>query len=249
MFSVDCLCSVVHRTRDHPASYHDNTKSTMSRLVLQRWFTAARKPAVTMRACGPRVAGEGTDQPAPYLVAGPAAMWQQFPQHPRHVRHGELGQPFPPRLLDRQQEGRGQQDEGDVVLPADPTPDLVLVDPGFALRRCPERGAAWSHRGMSTSHPAVPAAPTKVDPTIPRIGDAPWTKPAPILESDKVGPTRGRPRRDDRAILDGLIWLASRELQEVASFGENLPFEPGSRQLTGSKPDALSIELRGRASP
>ena len=62
---------------------------------------------------------------------------------------------------------------------------------------------------MSTPHPAADAAPTeKDDPTIWRVDDALWTMLEPILTSDKVRKKPGRPRRDDRAIFDGLIWLA-----------------------------------------
>jgi transposase len=35
-----------------------------------------------------------------------------------------------------------------------------------------------------------------------------WALLAPILRSDKPRKKPGRPRRDDRAIFDGLIWLA-----------------------------------------
>jgi transposase len=61
---------------------------------------------------------------------------------------------------------------------------------------------------MSTPHWAAPAAPDKDDPTIWRVDDALWAKLEPILASAKVRKKPGRPRRDDRAIFDGLIWLA-----------------------------------------
>jgi transposase len=61
---------------------------------------------------------------------------------------------------------------------------------------------------MSTPHPAAPAAPDKDDPTIWRVDDALWAKLAPVLASDKPRKKPGRPRRDDRPIFDGLIWLA-----------------------------------------
>jgi transposase len=61
---------------------------------------------------------------------------------------------------------------------------------------------------MSTPHPAAEAVASKDDPTIWRVDDALWGKLAPILKSDKVRKKAGRPRRDDRAIFDGLIWLA-----------------------------------------
>jgi transposase len=62
---------------------------------------------------------------------------------------------------------------------------------------------------MSTPHSAAAAAPAaKDDPTIWRVDDALWAKLAPLLTIDKPGKKPGRPRRDDRAIFDGLIWLA-----------------------------------------
>jgi transposase len=61
---------------------------------------------------------------------------------------------------------------------------------------------------MSTPHPAALTATEKDDPTIWRVDDALWAKLAPILKSEKARQKPGRPRRDDRAIFDGLIWLA-----------------------------------------
>jgi putative transposase len=62
---------------------------------------------------------------------------------------------------------------------------------------------------MQTSLAAATAAPPAPDdPTIWRVDDALWTLLAPILKSDKPRKKPGRPRRDDRAIFDGLIWLA-----------------------------------------
>ena len=62
---------------------------------------------------------------------------------------------------------------------------------------------------MDTPPRAVDAAPTaQDDPTIWRVDDALWAKLAPILKSDKPRKKPGRPRRDDRLIFDGLIWLA-----------------------------------------
>ena len=57
--------------------------------------------------------------------------------------------------------------------------------------------------------PAVADAETrKDDPTIWRVDDALWAKLEPLLKSDKVRKKSGRPRRADRPIFDGLIWLA-----------------------------------------
>lgn len=48
----------------------------------------------------------------------------------------------------------------------------------------------------------------KDDPTIWQVDDALWAILEPILRVDKPRKKPGRPRRDDRAIFDGLIWLA-----------------------------------------
>jgi transposase len=61
---------------------------------------------------------------------------------------------------------------------------------------------------MDTPQPAAAAAAEKDDPTIWRVDDALWALLAPILRSAKARQKPGRPRRDDRPIFDGLIWLA-----------------------------------------
>ncbi len=61
---------------------------------------------------------------------------------------------------------------------------------------------------MDTPQAAAVAAPEKDDPTIWRVDDALWALIAPILVCAKPRKKPGRPRRDDRAIFDGLIWLA-----------------------------------------
>ena len=61
---------------------------------------------------------------------------------------------------------------------------------------------------MDTPQPAAAAAPEKDDPTIRRVDDPLWARLEPILRVDKPRKQPGRPRRDDRAIFDGLIWLA-----------------------------------------
>ena len=61
---------------------------------------------------------------------------------------------------------------------------------------------------MDTAHAAATAATDKDDPTIWRVDDALWAHLEPILRSDKARVKPGRPRRDDRSIFDGLIWLA-----------------------------------------
>jgi transposase len=62
---------------------------------------------------------------------------------------------------------------------------------------------------MDTPHPAAPTARTaKSDPTIWEVDDALWADLEPVLRVEKYRKKPGRPRRDDRAIFDGLIWLA-----------------------------------------
>jgi len=62
---------------------------------------------------------------------------------------------------------------------------------------------------MNPTLTAVPAtAPTTDDPTIWRVDDVLWAELEPVLRIDKPRKKSGRPRRDDRAIFDGLIWLA-----------------------------------------
>lgn len=78
---------------------------------------------------------------------------------------------------------------------------------------------------MSTTSLAVPATvPTTDDPTIWRVDDALWAELAPILRIDKPRKKPGRPRRDDRSIFDGLIWLARTGSQWAA-----LPTEFGPK--------------------
>ncbi len=61
---------------------------------------------------------------------------------------------------------------------------------------------------MDTSRPDVALPAATDDPTIWRVDDALWAQLEPILRSDKVRVKPGRPRRDDRPLFDGLIWLA-----------------------------------------
>ena len=46
------------------------------------------------------------------------------------------------------------------------------------------------------------------DPTIWRVDDALWAELQPLLVIAKTRKKPGRPRLDDRAMFDGLIWLA-----------------------------------------
>lgn len=62
--------------------------------------------------------------------------------------------------------------------------------------------------------PAPPIAPD--DPTIWRVDDALWADLEPLLRIDKPRKKPGRPRRDDRPIFDGLIWMARTGAQWAA---------------------------------
>jgi transposase len=77
---------------------------------------------------------------------------------------------------------------------------------------------------MATPHSAAPAAPEQDDPTIWRVDDALWALIAPGLACTKLRKKPGRPRRDDRAIFDGLIWLA-----RTGSHWSQLPREFGPK--------------------
>jgi len=46
------------------------------------------------------------------------------------------------------------------------------------------------------------------EPTIWQVDDALWARVGPLLVIEKVRKKSGRPRKSDRAILNGLIWLA-----------------------------------------
>lgn len=70
---------------------------------------------------------------------------------------------------------------------------------------------------MDTSRPALALTADKDDPTIWQVDDALWAQLEPILGSDKVRVKPGRPRRDDRQIFDGLIWLARTGSQWAAA--------------------------------
>ena len=59
---------------------------------------------------------------------------------------------------------------------------------------------------MTQPSPAPPTA--KDDPTIWRVDDALWAELQPLLVITKPRKKPGRPRKDDRPIFDGLIWLA-----------------------------------------
>ena len=78
---------------------------------------------------------------------------------------------------------------------------------------------------MDTPLSAAAAATTeRDDPTVWRVDDDLWAPLEPILRSDKPRRKPGRPRRDDRAIFDGLIWLA-----RTGSHWSQLPREFGPK--------------------
>jgi transposase len=57
------------------------------------------------------------------------------------------------------------------------------------------------------SLPRPGAVPSPDDPTIWRVDEALWVHLAPLLRVDKPRKKSGRPRRDDRPLLDGILWL------------------------------------------
>lgn len=54
----------------------------------------------------------------------------------------------------------------------------------------------------------MPKPKPKEDPTIWEVDDELWARLQPLLVIHKVRKKSGRPRKDDRRILDGIIWLA-----------------------------------------
>jgi len=83
-----------------------------------------------------------------------------------------------------------------------------------------------------TTPTAAPAAsqPTRDDPTIWRVDDALWADIQPRLVIAKPRKKPGRPRRDDRAIFNGLIWLARPGSQWAA-----LPREFGAKSTVQAR--------------
>ncbi len=74
----------------------------------------------------------------------------------------------------------------------------------------------------TTTEEPVPAAPARVrpdipdDPTIWEVDEALWARLAPLLVNDKPRKKPGRPRRDDRVLVNGLIWMARTGAQWAA---------------------------------
>lgn len=73
---------------------------------------------------------------------------------------------------------------------------------------------------MNTSKPTLadgrirPGLPD--DPTLWEVDDALWARLAPLLVNDHPHKKPGRPRRDDRVLVNGLIWLARTGAQWAA---------------------------------
>ena len=82
------------------------------------------------------------------------------------------------------------------------------------------------------THDAAPAVSqrTQDDPTIWRVDDALWAEIQPLLVIDKPRKQPGRPRHDDRAIFDGLLWLARTGSQWAA-----LPREFGAKSTAHAR--------------
>ena len=74
-------------------------------------------------------------------------------------------------------------------------------------------------------------ASPKDDPTIWRVDDALWAHVAPLLIIDEPRKKPGRPRHDDRRILDGLIPFARTGSQWAA-----LPREFGPKSTARARP-------------
>ena len=97
---------------------------------------------------------------------------------------------------------------------------------------------------------AAPAAPAEPDdPTIWRADEALWALLEPLLRVDKPRKKPGRPRRADRAIFDGLVWLARTGSQWAALPREFGPKSTVHRRLTewvatGALERAWAILLR-----
>jgi transposase len=75
----------------------------------------------------------------------------------------------------------------------------------------------------ATEIPTASTSPAD-DPTIWRVDDTLWARLAPILTIDKPRKKPGRPRRDDRLLFDGVIWVLRTGAQWAA-----LPTEFGPK--------------------
>ncbi len=100
------------------------------------------------RGCGSGRRGRGADGPPPAgpgedVIGLPEPVPDEPEQEPPHLGHGQRDEPGsaffsagggPPLAgPDHGEDGRGEQREGDVSVPAGPRPHLVLVEPAAAL--------------------------------------------------------------------------------------------------------------------
>ncbi len=68
------------------------------------------------------------------------------------------------------------------------------------------------------------------EPTIREVDDALWAELAPLLVVDKPRKKAGAPRKDDRGIFNGLIWLA-----RTGSPWAHLPRRYGARSTVNDR--------------
>jgi transposase len=72
----------------------------------------------------------------------------------------------------------------------------------------------------TTTEPAVTEARLRSegpdDPTIWEVDEALWARLAPLLVNNKPRKKPGRPRRDDRMLVNGVIWMARTGAQWAA---------------------------------
>ena len=83
------------------------------------------------------------------------------------------------------------------------------------------------HISDLTSASPIPSSDTS---TIRRVDDQLWARLAPIVAMEKPQKQRGRPRCDDRRIVDGLLWLAYTGAQWA-----DLPAEFGSKSTCNKR--------------
>ena len=106
---------------------------------------------------------------------------------------------------------------------------------------------AWP---QNTPLPAAAAAIAEEDdPTIWRADDALWARLEPILRVGKPRKKPGRPRRDDRALVDGPVWLArpgSQWSQRPREFGPKSAVHErfGEWVESGARARAWAVLLR-----
>src|SRR5919199_1858117 len=74
------------------------------------------------------------------------------------------------------------------------------------------------------------STPAQDFPSIRRVDDHLWARLAPIVAIDQPQTRRGRPRCDDRRIVDGLLWLAY-----TGAEWADLPAEFGSKSTCNKR--------------